>query len=246
MISLVNKSFFLTGMGSGIGLATARLITNLGGTVAGTIEHQDQAQAVEGIVAPNLCFCIDVTDTPSLQKAVNTAAHQLQGLDGMAACAGVIKLLTSADTETEDWLRILDINLNAAFQLARATTPHLKANNGASMVFISSQIGLVGHRRAAAYAASKAGINGLARSMALEWAGDNIRVNAVAPGPIATPMTEATRNDPQRFKTLRDGIPLGRFGEAEEIANVIAFLLSDASSFITGQVIVADGGFTAQ
>jgi NAD(P)-dependent dehydrogenase (short-subunit alcohol dehydrogenase family) len=187
-----------------------------------------------------------VTDTPSLQKAVNTAAHQLQGLDGMAACAGVIKLLTSADTETEDWLRILDINLNAAFQLARTTTPHLKANNGASMVFISSQIGLVGHQRAAAYAASKAGINGLARSMALEWAGDNIRVNAVAPGPIATPMTEATRNDPQRFKTLRDGIPLGRFGEAEEIANVIAFLLSDASSFITGQVIVADGGFTAQ
>jgi len=246
MISLVNKSFFLTGMGSGIGLATARLITNLGGTVAGTIEHQDQAQAVEGIVAPNLCFCIDVTDTPSLQKAVNTAAHQLQGLDGMAACAGVIKLLTSADTQTEDWLRILDINLNAAFQLARATTPHLKANNGASMVFISSQIGLVGHQRAAAYAASKAGINGLARSMALEWAGDNIRVNAVAPGPIATPMTEATRNDPQRFKTLQDGIPLGRFGEAEEIANVIAFLLSDASSFITGQVIVADGGFTAQ
>jgi len=86
----------------------------------------------------------------------------------------------------------------------------------------------------------------LARSMALEWAGENIRVNAVAPGPIATPMTEATRNDPQRFKTLQDGIPLGRFGEAEEIANVIAFLLSDASSFITGQVIVADGGFTAQ
>jgi NAD(P)-dependent dehydrogenase (short-subunit alcohol dehydrogenase family) len=246
MISLVNKSFFLTGMGSGIGLATARLITSLGGTVAGTIENQDQAQAIEGIVAPNLCFCLDVTDTLSLQKAVNTAAHQLQGLNGMAACAGVIKLLTSADTQTEDWLRILDINLNAAFQLARATTPHLKANNGASMVFISSQIGLVGHRRAAAYAASKAGINGLARSMALEWAGDNIRVNAVAPGPIATPMTEATRNDPQRFKTLQDGIPLGRFGEAEEIANVIAFLLSDASSFITGQVIVADGGFTAQ
>jgi NAD(P)-dependent dehydrogenase (short-subunit alcohol dehydrogenase family) len=246
MISLVNKSFFLTGMGSGIGLATARLITSLGGTVAGTIEHQDQAQAIEGIVAPNLGFCIDVTDTPSLQKAVNTAAHQLQGLDGMAACAGVIKLLTSADTETEDWLRILDINLNAAFQLARATTPHLKAKNGASMVFISSQIGLVGHRRAAAYAASKAGINGLARSMALEWAGDNIRVNAVAPGPIATPKTQATRKDPPRFKTLQDGIPLGRFGEAEEIANVIAFLLSDASSFITGQVIVADGGFTAQ
>jgi NAD(P)-dependent dehydrogenase (short-subunit alcohol dehydrogenase family) len=114
------------------------------------------------------------------------------------------------------------------------------------MVFISSQIGLVGHKNAAAYAASKAGLNGLTRSLALEMADRNIRVNAIAPGPIATPMTANTRATPERYDELVTKIPLGRFGEAEEIARVAAFLVSDAASFITGQVIIADGGFTAQ
>ena len=114
------------------------------------------------------------------------------------------------------------------------------------MVLISSQIGLVGHQRAAAYAASKAGINGLAKSLALELADRNVRVNAIAPGPIATDMTAATRADPERFETLRSAIPLGRFGTAEEIANLAVFLLSEQAGFITGQVVVADGGFTAR
>ena len=115
------------------------------------------------------------------------------GLDGVVASAGVIKLLTSENTNTDDWLRIIDINLNANFHLAKAAAPHLRqhslAGAGGSMVFVSSQIGLVGHHRAAAYAASKSAINGLTRSLALELASDNVRSNAVAPGPIATDMT---------------------------------------------------------
>mgnify|MGYP005625059161 FL=1 len=114
-----------------------------------------------------------------------------------------------------------------------------------SIVFVSSQIGLVGHPLGAAYAASKAGINGLTKSTAVELAPNSIRVNAVAPGPVVSDMTAKARADEKRYNSLLADIPMGRFGQPEEIATIINFLLSEASSFITGQVIVADGGFTA-
>ena len=246
MKSLVNRRLFITGMGSGIGLATAQLATAQGARVSGTIQSAEQEANLEGIVPPDLCFRLDVTDEAALGTAVTDAAGTIGGLDGVVACAGIIKLLSSADTDSSDWSRIIDVNLTASFNLARAATPFILKAESAAMVLISSQIGLVGHQRAAAYAASKAGINGLAKSLALELADRNVRVNAIAPGPIATDMTAATRADPERFETLRSAIPLGRFGTAEEIANLAVFLLSEQAGFITGQVVVADGGFTAR
>ena len=246
MPSLVNRRLFITGMGSGIGLATAQLASAQGAQVSGTVQSPEQEANLEGIVPPDLCFRLDVTDEAALGTAVTDAAGTIGGLDGVVACAGIIKLLSSADTDSSDWSRIIDVNLTASFNLARAATPFLLEAESAAMVLISSQIGLVGHQRAAAYAASKAGINGLAKSLALELADRNVRVNAIAPGPIATDMTAATRADPERFETLRSAIPLGRFGTAEEIANLAVFLLSEQAGFITGEVVVADGGFTAR
>ena len=241
MISLVNKTFFITGLGSGIGLATGQCLAYQGAQVTGTVVNEEQRQAVSSFTQD--CYQVDVTDTDALLDAISVASKD-QKLDGIIGCAGAIILKTSAQTSSQEWQNIIDLNLSANFEMAKAAPDFL--NDHAAMVFISSQIGLVGHKNAAAYAASKAGLNGLTRALALEMAGRNIRVNAIAPGPIATPMTANTRATPERYENLVKQIPLGRFGDADEIAKLAVFLASDAASFITGQVIVADGGFTAQ
>ena len=245
MFDLSNKTVFITGIGSGIGLATAQVAIKLGARVYGTVFSEEQSENITKYISSECIYKVDVKNSDEIAFAVDDAAKCSGKLDGIVTVAGILSLQEFTKTDDTIWHNVIDTNLSGSFYSARAAIPHLQKQTAGSIVFVSSQIGLVGHPLGAAYAASKAGINGLTKSIAIELAPNSIRVNAVAPGPVVSDMTAKARADEKRYNSLLADIPMGRFGQPEEIATIINFLLSEASSFITGQVIVADGGFTA-
>ena len=245
MFDLSNKTVFITGIGSGIGLATAQVALKIGATVYGTVFSEEQSEKITEYMPSECIYKVDVKNSDEIAFAVDDAAKCSGKLDGIVAVAGILSLQEFTKTDDTIWHNVIEKNLSGSFYSARAAIPHLQKQTAGSIVFVSSQIGLVGHPLGAAYAASKAGINGLTKSIAIELAPNSIRVNAVAPGPVVSDMTAKARADEKRYNSLLADIPMGRFGQPEEIATIINFLLSEASSFITGQVIVADGGFTA-
>lgn len=246
--TLRGRRLLVTGAGSGIGRAFLLAALEGGAAAVAVVRNDAEADGLRAALAarglsPAALLAGDLTDPAFSETVPARAAQALGGLDGLVGAAGIFEHRSTAETGMDDWQRVIAINLTAGFVIGREAARIMQA--GASIVFVSSQIGMVGHRRAAAYAASKSGLNGLTRAMALELADRSIRVNAVAPGPIATPMTEAARSDETRNRNIVASIPLGRFGQPEEAAAAIAFLTSHAAAFITGQILCVDGGVTA-
>lgn len=238
LVDLTGLRLLVMGGAAGIGACCTDLAMAAGARVA--VSHLPG----ETTTSPHAFVC-DVTDAAQVAAAVDGAAAALGGLDAVILTAGIFDHRGVEETSNEDWARIVGLNLTGPFHVARATAPHFRKARTGALVLFSSQIGLVGHLRATGYAATKGGVNGLTRTLAIEFAAFGARCNAVAPGPIETPMTAVARADPERAAKMVEAVPLGRVGKPDEIARAALFLAAPASSYITGHILVADGGVTA-
>jgi 3-oxoacyl-[acyl-carrier protein] reductase len=227
----------VTGGNRGIGLATARAFAEAGDKVA--ITYRKEAPAgLDGLGI--LAVSCDVTDTAQVDAAFATIEAELGPVEVLVSNAGITRDTLVLRMSDDDFSSVLDANLTGGFRVAkRAVKSMMKARYG-RIVYVSSIVGLVGQAGQANYAASKAGLLGLARSLAREYASRGITVNVVAPGPIATDMLDALP-EAQR-DAMAQAAPLGRLGTPEEVAAVIRFLASDEAAYVTGAVVPVDGG----
>jgi len=236
----------ITGAASGIGLATAGRLLQAGWKVAVadrdatalTAWHQRAGESTGVLLTP-----FDVTDEPAAQAAVARAAEVLGGLDGVVNAAGIAADIPALDTPVELFRRVLDINVTGTFVVARAAARIMKERGGGAIVNLASVAGLRGSKGRSAYGASKGAVVVLTQVLANDLARYGIRVNAVAPGPVDTPMVRAMHTAADRALWTRH-IPMRRYGTPEEIASVIEVLLDGTrSGYITGEIIAVDGGF---
>ena len=236
----------ITGAASGIGAATAVRLIASGWKVALLDRDERALEAAQGSHAgsPHVFAApVDVTDETAVQKAVDQAAAALGGLDGVVNSAGIAVDIPALDTPVDLFRKILDVNVVGTFIVARAAARIMKERGGGAIVNLSSVAGVRGSKGRSAYGSSKGAVIVLTQVLATDLARYGIRVNAVAPGPVDTPMVKTMHTAEDRALWTRH-IPMRRYAEPGEIASVIEFLLDGTrSGFITGEVVAVDGGF---
>lgn len=234
-----------------MGAVEARLFAREGAAVGigDTLEDEGRAVAAEINESGGQCLftALDVTSEADWERAIGETVAAFGRLDILVNNAGVSQWSLLHETSEEDWDRVMDINTKGVFLGTKHAIPAMKESGGGSIINISSQLGLVGTEQSSPqYQASKGAVRLLTKHTAMQYAPDAIRCNSVHPGPIVTPMTEIRRADPTAYAEMVSRIPLGRFGEPEEIANGVLYLASDESRWVTGSELVLDGGWTAR
>lgn len=249
---LEDKIAIITGAGSGIGLATLRRFVEEGATVVAADREDPDVWAASlsrlgDIVLPQRT---DVSRADDVAVMVRTAMDAFGRIDLLINNAGIALSGDVTETSEADWETLMGVNLRGVFLCSRTVIPEMRRSGGGVIVNVASQLGLVAVPKLAAYCTSKGAVVQLTRVMAIDHAEEGIRVNAVCPGPTETPMVAgvlAASEDAEGFKrALEDGAAMRRLGRPEEIADTIVFLASDESSYMTGSIVVVDGGWTAK
>ncbi|MFD0861918.1 glucose 1-dehydrogenase [Sungkyunkwania multivorans] len=240
-----NKVAIITGGTSGMGLVTAKLLLGEGAKVLITGRTQPKMDALDNDLSGNYKLLLaDASSLKDNKRVVNTAVATFGKIDFLFLNAGIFEALPIGHLDETSFDRIYNINVKGPLFLVNEAVPHL--NDGASILFNTSVSGVKGMPGVSIYGSSKAALRSMVRTLAAELAERNIRVNAVSPGPIETPLWEKTNLSEEQIEGFASGVsqqvPLGRFGKAEEVANTALFLLSDESSYITGSELAVDGG----
>ena len=238
------KVAVITGGASGIGLATARKLLSEGAKVVLVDWNEDVSEIAKTLNNDALGIRCDVSSDTDVQKSVNDIIEKFGHIDFLVANAGIGGGPNKAhEVSVDEWNKVIGVNQTGVFLMNKYVISEMLKTGGGAIVNTSSMYGLVGTTMSFAYSASKGAINQMTRSLALTYARDNIRVNAVAPGYVDTPILAEVPKDMK--DAMANQLPVGRLGKDIEIANLICYLLSDDATFITGAIVPIDGGFTA-
>jgi NAD(P)-dependent dehydrogenase (short-subunit alcohol dehydrogenase family) len=248
-MDFTEKVALITGAASGMGAATAREFKAAGGQVVIVDRNETLAVQVAQEIETDPPVIGDVSDSAFCNRAVETALERYGRLDVLVNAAGIIVRAGALDTSDEQWQRVMNVNVNGVFFMSRAAIGPMKKQGKGAIVNFGSIWGSVGAAGVLAYCASKGAVHQITRAMALDHVKDGIRINAVCPGEVNTPMLASERSEPvtpEFMQRLAETVPLGRLAEPVEIARVVLFLASDAAGYMTGALVNVDAGFTAR